>query len=155
MIGSSSPDAASAVTFEALRFDQISGRLMHQILMLRAEVFVVEQKCFYQDPDTIDLVATHLLGWRNDELVAYARWWEEKPWIRLGRILTSPAVRGQGIGRALIKECLGLIGTKAVLIFAQTHLRSLYEEFSFVAVGDSFMEDGIPHLRMERGEISQ
>ena len=45
------------------------------LLKLRCAVFVVEQNCPYQDIDGDDLmgIIASILGWKNDELVAYKR----------------------------------------------------------------------------------
>lgn len=48
---------------------------LYAILQLRTEVFVVEQKCAYQEVDGLDLDGDtcHLMAWDNDRLVAYLR----------------------------------------------------------------------------------
>ena len=52
---------------------------LYEILKLRAEVFVVEQTCVYNDVDGADPVALHLLGYHqhenaeNHSLAAYCR----------------------------------------------------------------------------------
>ena len=63
-------------------------------------MFVVEQRCVYQDIDGDDLVGEnrHLLGWRDGELVAYARILkseEEFEPVVIGRVIVSPSVRGE------------------------------------------------------------
>ena len=58
---------------EAKRFDELNTKELYDILALRAEVFVVEQECAYQDVDGKDQKAIHIIGWDNDEIVAYAR----------------------------------------------------------------------------------
>ncbi|HMS16174.1 MAG TPA: GNAT family N-acetyltransferase [Planctomycetota bacterium] len=138
------------VCWQLLRMEDFTGPEMHEMLRIRCAVFVVEQRCFYQDPDEIDEKAMHLVGRENGRLVAYGRYFPEGDWTRLGRVLTVLDRRGVGLGRALIAKALDHIGQGPVLIFAQSHLQRLYSEFGFVAVGDEFLEDGIPHQRMER-----
>jgi ElaA protein len=138
------------LTWIVKTFGEFSGAEMHEMLMVRSQVFVVEQRCFYQDPDAIDEIASHLLGYQQGRLVAYSRYWHEKEWVRLGRVLTTLDQRGRGLGRCVIKESLARLGEHPVLIFAQSHLKALYEDYGFAAVGDEFLEDGIPHIRMER-----
>jgi ElaA protein len=50
----------------------LSKEQLYAILRLRAEVFVVEQKCWYLDVDGQDLEGDtcHLMAWENDLLVA-------------------------------------------------------------------------------------
>ncbi len=63
-----------ALHFECLPFDALSIKQLYAALALRQEVFVVEQRCFYQDADGKDPLAWHLLGADDrGELVAYAR----------------------------------------------------------------------------------
>jgi ElaA protein len=138
------------LAFEIKPFDALSSRDLYDILVLRAEVFVVEQDCAYLDPDGLDLVATHLLGREHGGVVAYARWFDEEPFLRLGRIVTSPGVRGRGFGRRLMDAALEEIGLKPVLIHGQTQLIDFYKTFGFEVEGPTFEEDGIPHARMVR-----
>lgn len=123
---------------------------------------MVEQECLYLDPDGRDPVATHLLGrvatGTDGEPVAYARWYPEDghdgAHVRLGRIVTARAHRGRGLGRRTVEEALARIAGEhpgtPVLVHAQAHLAGLYESFGFIALGEPFDEDGIPHVEMMR-----
>jgi len=138
----------------AKSFEELSREELYAILRLRSEVFVVEQECAYQDLDGLDRGAVHLLGVEESELVAYARWCREGELVRLGRIVTSPRVRGRGHGRRLVTEALRRIvdlhrGAR-VLIHAQAHLEGFYCELGFERRGEGFEEDGIPHVAMVR-----
>ncbi len=63
------------MTWQDLHHSELTVPQLYALLKLRSEVFVVEQQCVYQDVDGDDLVGEnrHLLGWRDGELVAYAR----------------------------------------------------------------------------------
>lgn len=143
----------AAPLLTARRIDDLTARELLEVLRLRADVFVVEQKCAYQDPDRIDLVAWHVLA-REDgpdgRLVGYARWWDADDGAHIGRVVTSRQVRGRGLGHVLVRECLRRIGPRRVVLHAQDHLRRFYEAHGFVAVGETFLEDGIPHVEMVR-----
>ena len=124
---------------------------------LREEVFIVEQKCLYQDADGRDLLAQHLLGYRGTELIAYARvlpGGTRFPEISIGRVLTSPRARRSGAGRALMEEAIARIGRQhgpsPIRISAQAYLEKFYASLGFVRVSDSYLEDGIPHYEMLR-----
>ena len=83
----------------------------HRVLALRAEVFVVEQNCAYQDPDGKDVVSYHILMESGEELVAYARLLPpgvSYPEASIGRVVSSPRVRGLGWGRALMEVAIAL-----------------------------------------------
>ena len=54
-------------------FSDLSTDDLYAILNLRQQVFVVEQNCSYLDADYFDQDAFHLLGYKNDHLVAYLR----------------------------------------------------------------------------------
>ncbi len=62
------PDAAvrEPVSWQWTAFDRLEPRALTALLRLRAEVFVVEQRCIYQDVDGLDEHAWHLLGWQPD-----------------------------------------------------------------------------------------
>ncbi len=131
-------------------FDELPRRALYAALRLRAEVFVVEQRCAYLDLDGVDLVATHVLGWEGDDLVACARVHQEDGAARISRVATSPAARGRGLGHAVVRACLAHVGARPCFLHAQDHLREFYAAHGFHVVGDVFDEDGIPHVRMER-----
>jgi ElaA protein len=131
---------------------------VYDLLALRAAVFVVEQRCAYLDPDGVDRQAAHLLG-RNDagELVAYLR--VVDPGIKyaepaIGRVVTAPAARGLGLGRALMAEglarCLEAWPGRGVALGAQAHLERFYASFGFERFGQPYIEDGIAHVHMRR-----
>lgn len=136
-------------------FNQLSLIELYAILQLRNEVFVVEQKCVFQDADGKDELSIHLLGWHNQQLVAYSRLLEAgiayaEPSI--GRVVNCPSVRNNGVGKLLmtesIKWCTQLFGNTPIKIGAQLYLKHFYESFGFVEVGDVYDEDGIDHIHM-------
>jgi ElaA protein len=136
-------------------FNELTTNELYSVLQLRSEVFVVEQNCVYQDIDGKDLKSTHLMAWHNDNLVAYTRLvpagisFEE---VSIGRVITSPFYRGLGIGITLleksIEQILATYQTNKIRIGAQLYLKKFYEGFGFIAEGDEFLEDGIPHIEM-------
>ncbi len=136
-------------------FNELTPAELYSLLQLRSEVFVVEQNCVYQDIDGKDLKSTHLMAWHNDNLVAYTRLvpagisFEE---ASIGRVITSPFYRGLGIGITLleksIEQTLATYHTNKIRIGAQLYLKKFYEGFGFLAEGDEFLEDGIPHIEM-------
>lgn len=136
-------------------FEELNTRELYAILQLRSEVFVVEQNCVYQDMDGKDQQSAHLMAWHNDKLVAYTRL--VPPGVSfseasIGRVITSPFYRGLGIGITLleksIEQILATYQTNTIRIGAQLYLKKFYEGFGFVAEGEEFLEDGIPHIEM-------
>ena len=139
-------------------FDELGVRTLHAILQLRSEVFVVEQRSIFQDMDKVDLVSLHVCGHaESGELVAYARCIPagiKYAAASIGRVVTSPAVRGTGIGHVLVQQSIACVearlGGGPIRISAQAHLQAFYEQHAFVADGEPYLEDDIPHQAMER-----
>lgn len=139
-----------ATLYTCRTFDELTASELHDILTLRAAVFVVEQDCVYQDPDALDRVSYHLCGWLDQRLVAYARWFDEEGAVRIGRIVTAPELRGQGLGRAVMEEVIRRLPGKELFLHGQSHLCPFYESLGFRVEGEPFQEDGIPHRALRR-----
>jgi len=140
------------LSWQCARLDELDARTFYAVLRLRAEVFVVEQRCVYLDPDGQDLQAWHLLGRAQDgSLLAYARLLEGP---KIGRVLTAPQARGQGQGRALMREALSacerLWPGQAVSLQAQAYLQGFYASLGFAPVSGVYDEDGIAHIDMRK-----
>ena len=138
-----------------LRFEQLGVDNLYDALALRCRVFILEQGA-YLDPDGIDRQAWHLLG-RDAEgtLQAYLR--VVDPGLKyaepsIGRVITSPETRGTGLGRVLFAEgvlrCTAAWPGQGIRISAQAHLERFYGTLGFERVGDTYLEDNIPHLEM-------
>jgi ElaA protein len=137
-------------------FDALSPHELYGIIRLRNEVFVVEQNCVFQDADDKDQKCFHLVGYENNKLAAYARLvpagLSYPNYVSIGRVITSPAHRRSGMGKALMQQainyCYNLFNTHTIKIGAQYHLKNFYEGFGFVQSSDVYNEDGIPHIEM-------
>jgi ElaA protein len=141
------------------KFDDLSVHELYSILRLRSEVFVVEQTCVFLDADNKDQVSWHLMAWDDeaDDLVAYTRL--VPPGIAydapsIGRVITSPASRGTGLGKTLMEKSIEkvelLFGKTPVKIGAQLYLKSFYASLGFEQSSDIYDEDGIDHIEMTR-----
>ena len=131
-------------------FQELGVERLYDCMALRSEVFVVEQECIYNDLDGVDKRSRHLLGLDGETVVACARWFEVDGSTALGRIVTADSHRGQGLGREMMRQALDRIGDGPVHMHAQAHLQPFYEEFGFAREGETFLEDGIPHVMMRR-----
>ena len=147
------------IQWNDLHHSQLTVPQLYALLKLRCEVFVVEQTCAYLDVDGDDLVGEnrHILGWRDGELVAYARILkseEEFEPVVIGRVIVSSAVRGEKLGFRLMEQTLASCERnwpqKALYLGAQAHLQPFYSQFGFSPVTDVYDEDGIPHIGMAR-----
>ena len=117
-------------------FRELTVDELYELLRVRAEVFVVEQDCVYQDLDGDDQVSVHLWLTDGGKVVALCRvcpagtHMEE---FSIGRVITTE--RGKGYG-------------KRIDIEAQEYARGFYEQVGFRQSSEPFMLDGIPHIRM-------
>jgi ElaA protein len=145
--------------WRVLASTELDAPTLHEVLAVRAKVFVVEQKCFYQDVDGLDLVegTRHVLGQRAGRLAAYARVLApaaEQAVPRIGRVLVVPELRGRDLGRAVVRRAMWVCAEqwpeRPVELAAQAHLTRFYAELGFTPVGEVFDEDGIPHQWMRR-----
>lgn len=138
-------------------FQELSTDELYAILKLRSEVFVVEQNCPYQDMDYKDQKCFHLMVYDGDILAAYCRLlparvsYEE---ISIGRVISAPSHRGTGMGKIVmqlgIRYCEELFGAGPIRIGAQVYAKPFYEALGFVAEGEEYLEDDIPHVEMVR-----
>jgi ElaA protein len=136
-------------------FHQLSVNELYQLLRLRSEVFVVEQNCVFLDQDNKDQQCYHLLLYADDKLAAYCRLVPpgiSYPEVSIGRVITSSAYRGTGLGRKImelaIQGCHYLFGPAAIRIGAQTYALPFYRSLGFVEEGEAYDEDGIEHIEM-------
>ncbi len=137
------------------KFDDLSPQELYNIMQLRNEVFVVEQNCVYQDADDKDPNCYHLMGLQENKLVAYTR--IIPPGVAyteasIGRVVTSPAARGGGVGRELMKKSIEqvsqLFGTVSIRIGAQLYLFRFYTSLGFQQTSTAYLEDNIEHVEM-------
>lgn len=149
-----------SITFEIKRFNELSIDELYRVLQLRAEVFVVEQDCVYQDIDGKDAKALHVLGLFEGRVVAYSRLFDKGYYFdnaSIGRVVISAGYRDRKWGHDLMKASIAGIeahfNTSVITISAQQYLTKFYQSHGFIQEGESYLEDGIPHVRMHLGEF--
>lgn len=134
-------------------FDDLDTRTLYELLRLRVDVFVVEQKCAYPELDGRDTepATRHVWLSRDGAPVAYLRILAEPGGVaRIGRVVVAPDARGGGAAGRLMDAALDEIGDRPSVLDAQAYLVRFYERYGFVATGPEFLEDGIPHVPMAR-----
>lgn len=136
-------------------FQEFDLQELYEILQLRSEVFVVEQNCVYQDIDGKDQKALHILGYKNEELVAYTRCFEPGFYFEeasIGRVIVRENLRKFKFGHEILKASIEVIesryNTKKIKLSAQQYLTKFYESHGFQQTGEGYLEDGIPHIAM-------
>lgn len=144
------------MNFIAKYFSELNTTELYEILQLRSEVFVVEQDCVYQDIDFKDQKSLHIIGYKNNKLVAYTRIFKPGDYFdnaSIGRVLIAAPERKFGFGHELIKASITAINkhfkVTKITISAQKYLKKFYETHQFIQIGEEYLEDGIPHIRMD------
>ena len=137
----------------AKSFAELSTRELYDLLRLRVDVFVVEQRCPYPELDGRDQAALHV--WLQDEtgIQAYLRIMDRgvsSEYVTIGRVIAVK--RRQGLGSRILAEGVRLarerFGAEQIYLEAQVYAKALYEKQGFRAISDPFPEDGIPHVKM-------
>ncbi len=134
----------------------LTSAMVYALLRLRIEVFVVEQRCPYQELDGRDLDATTRHFWLAPDgamqnVHATLRMLEQpEGQFQIGRICVAQHARGRGAMRRLLEAALAEVAEAPCTIDAQAHLTGRYSAFGFVAAGAEFTQDGIAHVPMRR-----
>lgn len=139
------------------KFSELTTQELYDILQLRSEVFVVEQDCVYQDIDGKDEKALHLFAYKNDVLVAYARLFGPGDYFddaSIGRVVVKKSERKYGYGHELMETANEAIDCRfkvsKIHLSAQEYLEKFYNTHGYRQVGEGYLEDGIPHIGMEK-----
>jgi ElaA protein len=138
-------------------FSELTVLELERIYTARQQVFVIEQNCVYLDADGRDSLSHHLAAWSTAHPLplAYARL--VAPGVAyaeasMGRVITTQAGRGQGLGHELVKRVIehahAVYPGHGLRISAQSQLENFYAAFGFLIVGERYLEDDIPHTEM-------
>ena len=145
------------MTIEVKKFDELNTTTLYDILQLRSEIFVVEQDCVYQDLDGKDQKALHVIGKKNNKVVAYTRVFGSGDYFEhssIGRVVVAKDQRQYGYGKVImnasIKAVKEHLNEDIIKISAQTYLKKFYNGLGFKEYGEEYLEDGIPHVAMMR-----
>jgi ElaA protein len=151
-------DRTSARPVHVAAFGDLDSRTAYLLWQLRTDVFVVEQECAYRELDGRDLEQSTLHVWaeRNGEPMGYLRVLAEPDdRRRIGRVCVSEQARGGGLAAALMRRALEEIGDRRCVLDAQAYLADWYAQWGFTVTGPEFLDDGIPHVPMERPAIGR
>lgn len=143
------------MNWELKKFEELEAEEIYEILKIRNEVFIVEQKCPYQDCDGKDEKSYHLYLQNEGKIIAYLRIlkrgvsYDE---ISIGRVLVHKNYRGKGIAREMLIKAINFIETnlkeKEIRIQAQSYLLNFYRSLGFKEISKKYLEDNIPHIDM-------
>ncbi len=149
------------MSFIVKHFKELSATELYEILKTRFEIFVTEQECIYQELDDKDQDAIHLFCWNDAGRVAACLrvfWNNEAEGIaQIGRVVTLE--HGKGLGGKMLHEGVriaeDILKANKIYLEAQEYAIGYYAKEGFEVVSDPFMEDGIPHVKMERALVSR
>ena len=126
------------------RFDELTTAELYEILRVRAEVFVVEQNCAYQDLDGVDQDAYHVFLCEEGKIVAYLRVIDKGKRldeVSIGRVISLR--RRQGLGgilmRAGIETAKEKFGARIIKIGAQVYAKPFYESVGFQQISGEYL----------------
>ena len=142
--------AVDGLVLHEAAFADLGVQVLHDILKLRVDVFVVEQDCPYPEIDGLDPLPTTSHLWLADgdgRIAAYVRVLAHTDPLRIGRVVTAGWARRRGLARRLLEAAMAAHPGPAVLD-AQVQAADLYRGLGFVQSGPEFLEDGIPHIPM-------
>ena len=137
------------------KYQDLGPDRLYEILKLRSEVFVVEQKCAYQDLDNKDEKALHLVGEKNNKIIAYTRIFRKGDFFKnssIGRVLVKKEYRNKDYGRIIMRRSIEKLKEdpkeEKIELSAQKYLLKFYSELGFEKKGEEYLEDNIPHVKM-------
>lgn len=142
------------------RWDELDQQTLHDLLRLRIDVFVVEQRCPYPELDgrDVELATEHV--WVTDEHgpAAYLRVLADEgdegcAVRRIGRVCTRVDARGRGLAGLLVDAVLARADATVFVLDAQTYVAGFYSARGFTVTGPEFVEDGIAHVPMRRDPL--
>jgi ElaA protein len=135
-------------------FSELDAATLYELLKLRVDVFVVEQKCAYPELDGRDTEPRTLHLWTTDDggtVTGYLRILAEPDGsVRIGRVAVAAASRGTGLAGRLMLDALAQVGDRPCILDAQTYLRGFYERLGFTTTGPEFLDAGVLHVPMRR-----
>ena len=141
--------------FSIKTFKELTTIELYDLLQLRSDVFVVEQECVFLDLDNKDKDAIHILGKKNNKIIAYTRLFKPGDYYNdasIGRVVVKKEQRKYGYGHELMRFSIQTIEskfkTKTIKIGAQKYLKNFYESHNFNQIGEEYLEDGIIHIYM-------
>ena len=128
---------------------------VEQALALREQVFCVEQGVeLAADRDGLDDRAIQIVAVDSGvRVVGTCRVLVEGEVGRLGRMAVEAAARGRGIGAAILaaaERSAASAGARLMRLHAQRYVEDLYAASGYTPYGEPFVEEGIPHVSMEK-----
>lgn len=137
--------------FISKKFSELTTKELYEILKVRSQIFIVEQKMNCLDMDGEDYNALHCFITENENIVAYLRAFPTNDKVKIGRVIT--VTHGIGLGRKLIEQSISYFkecfGCKKIELHSQISAVGFYEKLGFKQIGEEFLEENVWHISME------
>ncbi|WP_116771566.1 GNAT family N-acetyltransferase [Maribacter litoralis] len=140
---------------KVMNFTEFNTEELYNVLQLRSDIFVVEQDCVYLDIDGKDDKAVHVVGLKDNKVVAYTRVFKPGDYFdeaSIGRVAVHKEYRKFGYGKVIMQASIKVVkehfNCTEIKISAQKYLTKFYSDLGFNSIGEEYLEDGIPHIGM-------
>jgi predicted GNAT family N-acyltransferase len=129
-------------------------REVDQALALREQVFCVEQGVeLAADQDGLDDQAIQIVAIEDGHVIGTCRVLVDDEVGRLGRMAVEARSRNLGLGREILaaaERSARDAGARLMRLHAQRYVEDLYAAAGYTPYGEPFVEEGIPHVSMEK-----
>ncbi len=131
--------------------------LLEDARYIREEVFVREQG-FREEFDQLDQSCWNLVLYLDAKPIATARFYPEDPeTYHLGRVAVIKPYRGMKVGTYLLKFVetkVKTLGGRKIVLDSQLDKSGFYSKLGYKSPdGEVFLEEGYPHIRMEKSIV--
>jgi len=121
---------------------------------LRVRVFSGEQGISRDSEiDGLDPASTHIVAVRRGTIVGTCRLRFPRGQCKLERMVVAENLRRTGIGTELLegaeREALRQ-GASELILHSQREVEGFYAACGYVAEGETFLSEGIPHVQMRK-----
>lgn len=145
------------MNFELKTFEELTPFELYDILKLRVEIFSVEQEVLYNDLDNKDQKCLHMMLKDDGKIVGALRLvplevsYDDA--TSIGRLVVDKNYRRQGLARkmmiAAVDEIKRIWDCGKITLSGQLYLKEFYESIGFETVSDVYLEDTLPHIRLD------
>lgn len=122
-----------------------------EVVRIREEVFIIEQQVPKNlELDDRDIHCVHAVAWTDGKAIGTGRLDTSG---KIGRVAVSREYRGTGIGKKIMAELEAVARSKEmerVYLHAQESIIDFYDKLGYTAYGETFIEAGIVHQKMEK-----
>jgi predicted GNAT family N-acyltransferase len=121
---------------------------------LRLRVFGGEQGIPREgEIDGLDPASTHIVAVRRGSVIGTCRLRFGNGRCKLERMVVDQSLRRTGVGRELVEGAereAQRRGAPEMVLHAQRQVEAFYAECGYVPEGETFLEEGIPHVLMRK-----